>query len=143
MVIRRSESTDMPLLASIWLQISLHADECLPAALWWHRQEAVRKQLEQGTDIWVAADADHLVGFVAIKADELLELYVEPCREKEMLAEELLSIVKRRHQTIYHRACVNHHEEIAFYTRQGFRIKESQMHPIWLLEEYIMECAEP
>jgi len=139
MVIRRSHPGDMPQLTAIWLQASLHADESLPAAIWWHRQETVRKQLEKGTDIWVADNENHLVGFIAVKADELLELYVEPCHEGEWLAEALLNTARRSRSTIFHRACVDHLDEIAFYERQGFKIKDRQTHPIWRLEEYIME----
>lgn len=142
-MIRRCQPSDMPQLADIWLKASLHADESLPAAIWWHRQEAVRKQLENGTDIWIADHANRMVGFIAVKADELLELYVEPCHEKEWLAEALLNMALRSRATVFHRACVDHLDEIAFYERQGFKIKDLQTHPVWRLEEYIMECTVP
>ncbi|WP_024870945.1 GNAT family N-acetyltransferase [Tolumonas lignilytica] len=142
MVIRRSEPQDMPQLTAIWLQASLHADEFLPAATWWHRQESMRKQLECGTEVWVADDEDHLVGFVALKADELLELYVEPTCPRQQLAEELLGLVKRHHPILYHRACADHVDEIEFYQKQGFKIKEAHKHPVWQLDEYWMECRD-
>ena len=140
MVIRRSEPQDMPQLTAIWLQASLHADDFLPAATWWHRQESMRKQLECGTEVWVADDEDHLVGFVALNADELLELSGEPTCRRQQLAEELLYLAKKHHPVLYHRASAECPDEVDFFKSQGFEIKEAHKHPVWQLEEYWMEC---
>ena len=143
MVIRRSNPQDMSKISEIWLQASLFADEGLPAAFWWHRQETVRKQMEDGSELWVADENDQLVGFVAMKADELIELYVDPSYQSQSLAEALLHLVKRNYPVVRHRAYAEHPEEIAFYEQHGFRIKESQIHPVWHVEELLMECGDP
>jgi len=157
MLIRRCLVEDMPKLLEIWLQATLHAHDYLPAAAWWPRQERLRQRLQATDDIWVveaqaevddepAGKGSHsragelgVVGFMAIKDDELLALYLLPEFQRQGMGRTLLELGKQYHQTLFLNVCLPNEEAVTFYRRHGFRIVREQQDPRSACDEYMME----
>ncbi len=157
MLIRRCLVEDMPKLLEIWLQGTLHAHDYLPAAAWWPRQEQLRQRLQATDDIWVVeaqAEVDNepsgkgphplsselgVVGFMAIKDDELLALYLLPEFQHQGVGRTLLELGKQYHPQLFLTVCLPNEEAVSFYRRHGFRIVREQRDPRAACDEYMME----
>lgn len=160
MLIRPCVDEDMPRLLEIWMQATLHAHDLLPAAMWWPRQEAMRRRLQDGAEIWVVeplafeierspvADTSSLnehsvVGFMAIKDEELLALYVHPEFQGAGIGSMLIGLAQHNHRFLYLHVCIRNDEAVRFYQKHGFRpvreIKEAQTG----CDEYLMEYRKP
>lgn len=143
-MIRLRRPEDMTQLIAIWRQASVYADEYMPAAVWWYRQEQIVKQLEADTEVWIQFDTNNeMIGFLAIRSNEIIELFVRPEYRGVAQTQELMDWVRTHYPVLYHRVCVENHQEVEFYLQQGFSIKETRVHPIWKLEEHWMERQVP
>lgn len=140
-MIRLRRPEDMSELIAVWRQSSVYADEYMPAATWWYRQEMMIKQLESDTEVWIQFNAkNEMMGFLALKSNEIIELFIRPECVGLVQAVELLDWVRSHYPILYHRVCVDNRDEVEFYLNQGFAIKETRIHPVWKLEEHWMEC---
>ncbi len=152
MLIRPCVDEDMPRLLEIWMQATLHAHDFLPAAMWWPRQEAMRQRLQEGAEIWVVEPLAHelerspvvdsfpmkeysVVGFMAIKDEELLALYVHPEFQGQGIGSMLMALAQEHHLYLYLSVCVRNSDAVRFYQKQGFR-------PVRALKETRSGCDE-
>lgn len=154
MLIRPCVENDMPQLLEIWLQATLHAHDFLPVAGWWPKEEAMRSKLQDGAEIWVIANDDksteqplpHLVatrqsvvGFVAIKEQQLLALYVHPLYQGRGLGSLLMTVAKQAHPALSLHVCSRNEEAIHFYQQHGFVIASECAMAQDECDEYLMQ----
>ncbi len=123
--IRRAGPADAPAIAEIWLR-SFGATYDFPPA---HPDDDVRRwvrdELVPTTETWVAVDeaSARIVGFMALDADDLAQLYLDPGWLRRGIGSRLVSLAKARRPgglglyTFQANAGAR-----AFYERHGFRV---------------------
>ncbi|MGL4205243.1 MAG: GNAT family N-acetyltransferase [Aeromonadaceae bacterium] len=160
MLIRSCVDDDMPRLLEIWMQATLHAHDFLPAAMWWPRQEAMRRRLQDGAEIWVVEPLAHeverspvadssplnefsVVGFMAIKDEELLALYVHPEFQCQGIGSMLMALAQQHHLYLYLHVCIRNSDAVRFYQKHGFRAVRERKESQTGCDEYLMEYRTP
>lgn len=161
MLIRRCETADQDGLLDVWLQATLHAHDQLPAAMWWPRQEALRRQLLDCQQIWVVEAARNslwpvskncqqvprvvpaLVGFMAVEAQQLLALYVHPDYQQQGIGGCLLQLAKGYQSRLNVRVCALNIDAVQFYRRHGFHLLREVKDPLTGCDEVEMMYSKP
>jgi GNAT superfamily N-acetyltransferase len=94
--IRRASAEDAAAVAAVFLD-SFHATYAFPLA---HTDEEVRgwirDRLIPNDEVWVAIDADRVVGMMALAPGWLEQLYVAPDRLGEGIGRQLMALAKER-----------------------------------------------
>ena len=121
--IRPATPADYPQLGDVWLSAWRATFDFPPA----HPDDDVRRWLAEemapNHDVWVAVDTgDRVVGFIAVKATELDQLYIAPAWIGHGLGRRLLDIAKAHSPALLELYCFQVNDRARrFYERNGFR----------------------
>lgn len=159
MLIRRCETADQDELLDVWLQATLHAHDQLPAAMWWPRQEALRRQLMTCHEIWVVElerneclPLDGMrpqrplpiaIGFMAIEGQQLLALYIHPDHQQQGIGSRLLQLAMGQYPVLDLRVCALNQDAVQFYRRHGFHLLREVKDPLTGCDEVEMRYSKP
>lgn len=144
-MIRLAQPEDTERLVRIWLDASLAAHSFIPPAYWREQAEAMRLRYLPSARNWVyvAPDTGEPAGFISLQGEYIAALFVSPDRQREGIGSRLLAAVMAGRPRLELAVYVENEGAVAFYRRQGFRVKQTRLDAATGHSEYRMVFSGP
>ena len=108
------------------------AQQFLPASYFDGKADAVRDELRTG-DVYVIGGEtdgqDNVLGFIGLQDDCIAGFFIDRAFQSQGLGKQLLDFVKQRYDKLTLDVFAKNEGAVRFYTREGFRIRESRTDP--------------
>lgn len=144
-MIRPYRPQDNETLVRLWLEASVAAHHFIPSIYWQQQADAMRHTYLPSARNWVYVEgrAGSPVGFISLKKNYIAALFVAPGSQRKGIGLELLAFAKQKYPSLELSVYAENAGAVAFYRREGFRVRKTGLDEATGHAEYRMAFSGP
>lgn len=142
-MVRESKPEDTEAILRIWLETSVKAHDFMPSSFWEGQVAAMRDTYLPSADTYVYTDpaTGEIAGFVSLLDQTIAALFVHPSAQQKGIGKQLMRWAKQKHDRLMLQVYAENAGALAFYKKQGFRIRRKQIDESTGHPEYVMDFS--
>ena len=137
-MIRELRKADIDTVAVIWLNTNIKAHDFIPAQYWESNFESVKELLPQAT-VYVYEDGRGIQGFIGLNDEYIEGVFVSDGMQSQGIGRLLLDYAKTKRNELRLNVYRKNTRAIAFYQREGFEIRYSDVDEATGEKDHVME----
>ena len=137
-MIRELRKADIDKVAVIWLNTNIKAHDFIPAQYWESNFESVKELLPQAT-VYVYEDGRGIQGFIGLNDEYIEGVFVSDGMQSQGIGRLLLDYAKTKRNELRLNVYRKNTRAIAFYQREGFEIRYSDVDEATGEKDHVME----
>lgn len=143
-MIRKYKKEDLERIVDIWLEASIIAHNFIPKTYWEDNVSNMRDIYIPASDTYVflSEEPSEVKGFISLIDNHIAAIFVSPADQGQGIGKELIAHAKTLHRSLTLAVYSDNLNSVAFYQKQGFRIKEEQVDENTGCDELIMMCGK-
>ncbi|EGS6501011.1 GNAT family N-acetyltransferase [Vibrio parahaemolyticus] len=121
-MIRKYSEKDIESVLHVWLKTSIKAYNFIPPEFWESELESMRNIYIPASELFVYEQDSNVVGFYALKDNELAAIFLLPECQGHGVGKQLLSHAKEQREELRLTVYKENRASYDFYLSQGFKV---------------------
>ncbi|PSU35220.1 GNAT family N-acetyltransferase [Photobacterium lutimaris] len=126
-MIRKYREKDIESVLHVWLKTSIKAHNFIPAEFWESELESMRNVYVPASELYVYELDSSVVGFYALKDNELAAIFLLPECQGHGIGKQLLSHAREQREELTLTVYKENKASYDFYLSQGFRVVNEEV----------------
>lgn len=140
--IRPSVKNDIPLLADIWLRVSLQAHDFIDQEYWTSNKPLMEEQYLPSAEVYVAEESGVVPGFIALVENHIASIFVDTQHQGKGIGRLLLNYAKALRAELTLNVYQKNEKTVKFYLSNNFIITSEAIDTPTQEKEYIMQWSK-
>lgn len=141
-VIRKTTLRDIPLLADIWLRVSLEAHDFIFRDYWISNKPLMEEQYLPGSEVYVADQDGVVLGFIALVENHIASIFVDTLHQGRGIGRLLLDYAKGLRPELTLSVYQKNEKSVRFYQSNHFCILSEAVDAPTQEKEYYMQWVK-
>ena len=137
-MVRELQKADIDKVADIWLDTNIKAHDFIPAQYWESNFESVKELLPQAT-VYVYEDGRGIQGFIGLNDEYIEGVFASDGMQSQGIGRLLLDYAKTKRNELRLNVYRKNTRAIAFYQREGFEVRYSDVDEATGEKDHVME----
>ncbi|UYW01908.1 GNAT family N-acetyltransferase [Flavobacterium agricola] len=141
--IQTASSNNYEQLAEIWFKASIIAHNFIAQSYWQQNILAMQTQYLPNAEVYVAIANKQPVGFIALKNNCLVAIFIDPNFQGKGIGTQLLHYAKQLKSELTLQVYQKNKQAVQFYLQQGFIIVNETVDETTQQLEYVLRWNAP